>query len=54
MAEEIKIAIGSAVNLNEKMEIPMRGRDLVTGLPKEIIVTDEQIRKQLADRSTNC
>ncbi len=43
-AEEIKIEVGSAIPLKEKLKIPMRGRDLVTGLPKEIIVTDEQIR----------
>lgn len=46
-AEEIKIAVGSAIELNEKLEAPMRGRDLVTGLPKEIIVTDGQIREAL-------
>jgi rod shape-determining protein MreB len=43
-AEEIKIAIGSAVELPEPLEMPMRGRDLVTGLPKEVIVNDAQIR----------
>lgn len=43
-AEEIKIGIGSAMPLKEPMTTPMRGRDLVTGLPKEIIVNDEQIR----------
>jgi rod shape-determining protein MreB len=47
-AEEIKIGIGSAYAMKEKMEIPMRGRDLVSGLPKEIIVNDEQIRKAIA------
>lgn len=43
-AEEIKIAIGSAVELKENLTAPMRGRDLVSGLPKEIITNDEQIR----------
>ncbi|MCX6806616.1 MAG: rod shape-determining protein [Candidatus Berkelbacteria bacterium] len=43
-AEEIKIGIGSAVPQKESLVMPMRGRDLVTGLPKEIIVSDEQIR----------
>lgn len=43
-AEEIKIEIGSCLPLKEPMNMPMRGRDLVSGLPKEIIVTDEQIR----------
>lgn len=43
-AEELKIAIGSAIELEKKMSHPMRGRDLVSGLPKEIIVDDEVIR----------
>lgn len=46
-AEEIKIKIGSAYPLKEKLETPMRGRNLVTGLPKEIIVNDEQIREAI-------
>lgn len=44
-AEEIKIAIGSAWELSDPLEMPMRGRDLVTGLPKEVIVNDTQIRE---------
>ncbi len=47
VAEEIKIKIGSADVLDEPLETQMRGRDLVTGLPKEIIVNDEQIREAL-------
>jgi rod shape-determining protein MreB len=46
-AEAIKINIGTAVELKDKMEASMRGRDLVTGLPKEIIVNDSQIREAL-------
>lgn len=46
-AEEIKMKIGSAGELPEPLTCPMRGRDLVTGLPKEIIVNDEQIRAAL-------
>ena len=46
-AEEIKIKIGSAYELKEKLEAPMRGRNLVIGLPKEIIVNDEQIREAI-------
>lgn len=42
-AEDIKIAVGSAMPLKEKIEAPMRGRDLVSGLPKEIIISNEQI-----------
>lgn len=47
-AEDIKIAIGSAYELDDVLEAPMRGRDLITGLPKEIIVNDSQIRKSLS------
>jgi len=46
-AEDIKIAIGSAYELNETLEMPMRGRDLVTGLPKEVVVNDAQIREAI-------
>lgn len=47
-AEEIKIRIGSAIESNERMEYSMRGRDLLTGLPKEIMITDVQVREALA------
>jgi len=46
-AEEVKIGIGSAYPLKEKKEMPIRGRNLVTGLPEEIIVTDTDIRKAM-------
>ena len=48
VAEDIKIKIGSAAKIEEPMEMKMRGRDLVSGLPKEIIVNDEQIREAIA------
>lgn len=47
VAEKIKTRIGSAIELAEPLEMEMRGRDMVTGLPKEIIVTDAQIREAL-------
>lgn len=47
-AEDAKIAIGSAYPQKDKMQMPMRGRDLVTGLPKEVIINDEQIREALS------
>ena len=47
-AEDIKISIGSAYPLEETLTTHMRGRDLVSGLPKEIIVTDVEIRKTLS------
>lgn len=49
-AERIKIEVGSAFPQKDKIEKPMRGRDLVTGLPREIIINDEQVRRAI-DRS---
>jgi rod shape-determining protein MreB len=46
-AESIKIGLGSAFPLKEKRELPMRGRNLVTGLPEEISVSDEDIRRAM-------
>lgn len=46
-AEDAKIEIGSAYPLREKLEYPLRGRNLVTGLPEEIIVGDGEIRKAM-------
>ncbi|HDQ23005.1 MAG TPA: rod shape-determining protein [Candidatus Uhrbacteria bacterium] len=48
VAEDIKIKVGSAAQLKQQLEAQMRGRDLVTGLPREIIVNDEQIREALS------
>jgi rod shape-determining protein MreB len=47
-AEEIKIKIGSAYPTGKDRKVKMRGRDLVTGLPREIIVTEDQIRQALS------
>jgi rod shape-determining protein MreB len=47
-AEDIKIKIGSAYQMDKKLEAVMRGRDLVTGLPKAITVDSDQIRQALA------
>lgn len=47
-AEEVKIAIGSAYPLKEQLKFSIRGRDLVSGLPKEVIVNDEQIREAIS------
>lgn len=47
-AEEIKIAIGSAVEMAERMEYPMRGRDLVTGLPREVMINDAEVREAMS------
>lgn len=45
-AETVKITIGGVLE-GEPMEIIVRGRDLVTGLPREVIVTDADIREAL-------
>lgn len=47
MAEQIKITIGAAVPLKEKKEMPMRGRNLVTGLPEEVVVFNDDIQRAL-------
>lgn len=47
-AEEVKIAIGSAAPSKEPLHASLRGRDLVSGLPKEVVATDEQIRVALS------
>ena len=46
-AEEIKIKIGSAIPLDEPLEMKIRGRDLVSGLPREVIINDGQVRESL-------
>ncbi len=46
-AEEAKINIGSIYFQKEKMEMPIRGRNIVTGLPEEIMLSNEDVRKAL-------
>ena len=45
-AEGVKIAIGNVVE-GEPMEAEVRGRDIVTGLPRQVIVTDSDIREAI-------
>lgn len=47
-AENIKIKIGSASSLKTPMEMEVRGRDLINGLPKQIIINDSQIREAIS------
>lgn len=47
-AEEIKIAVGSAMPQVERLEVIIRGRDVATGLPRETTVKDNQVRIWLA------
>jgi rod shape-determining protein MreB len=51
-AEEIKIRIGSAFPLEEEMTMEIKGRDLVEGVPKTLLVSDEEIREALAETVT--
>ena len=46
-AEEVKIAVASILRTGSRLEALARGRDLVTGLPREIIVSDEDIRNAI-------
>src|SRR5512146_281565 len=47
-AEDVKIAIGAVMPLQEPLSRSVRGRDLATGLPREITLTDQHIREALA------
>ncbi len=46
-AEQVKIAVGSVVP-DEPLETTIRGRDLITGLPREVVITDSDIREAIA------
>lgn len=46
-AEEIKVNIGQAVPTKDQKEAPLRGRNLITGLPEQIIITSEDVRKAM-------
>lgn len=48
-AEEIKIEIGSAYPLPEEEDVEIRGRDLLTGLPKNVILSSEEIRNAIGE-----
>lgn len=47
-AESVKIAIGSVVEGGSHLEAVIRGRDLITGLPREIVITDSDIREAIS------
>ncbi|MDP2857108.1 MAG: rod shape-determining protein, partial [Bacillota bacterium] len=48
-SEDIKIQVGSAYALNDGETMDVKGRDLVTGLPKTITITAEEVRKALSE-----
>jgi rod shape-determining protein MreB len=49
MAEDVKIQIGSAYPMEKPMTMEVKGRDLVAGIPKTLVISDEEIREALAD-----
>ncbi len=48
-AEQVKVEMGSAFPLDEPLSMEIKGRDLVKGIPKTIIVSDSEIRDALAE-----
>ncbi|MCK9912381.1 rod shape-determining protein, partial [Microbacteriaceae bacterium K1510] len=48
-SEQLKMEIGSAMPLEQPVTMEIRGRDLVTGLPKTLSITSEEITEALAD-----
>lgn len=49
MAELIKLGIGSAYPLDEKKTMMIKGRDLITGIPKTLVIDDAEVREALAE-----
>lgn len=49
-AEDAKIALASIANSEGNKELVARGRDVVTGLPREVIITDEDVRDAIANQ----
>jgi len=48
-AEEVKIEIGSAYPMEKPMTMEVKGRDLVAGIPKTLVISDEEVREALAE-----
>ncbi len=48
-AEEVKIKIGSAYPLEKPITMEVKGRDLVAGIPKTLVINDEEVREALAE-----
>jgi rod shape-determining protein MreB len=48
-AEQVKIDIGSATPLERELEVVIKGRDLVTGLPRSSVITSEEVRTAIAE-----
>ncbi|MDR0466114.1 MAG: rod shape-determining protein [Deltaproteobacteria bacterium] len=52
-AEAIKIKIASAYPMDPEQQIEVKGRDLVTGIPQNIIITSEEVRKAISEQVDN-
>jgi rod shape-determining protein MreB len=48
-AEQCKIQIGSAFDLEQELEMTVKGRDLVTGLPRSATITSEEVRSAIQE-----
>ena len=51
-AEEIKLEIGSAFRIKDEVQAEVRGRDMLTGLPKTVIMSSEEVRHALEEPVT--
>ncbi|MBN1217733.1 MAG: rod shape-determining protein [Anaerolineae bacterium] len=51
-AEEIKIKIGSAIPMDEPMEMEVKGRDQVAGLPRNITITSDEVAEAMSEPLT--
>jgi rod shape-determining protein MreB len=52
-AEDVKLAVGSVMKPSAPLQTTIRGRDLVTGLPREIVVTDADVREAIGASVTS-
>ncbi|MGH9077346.1 MAG: rod shape-determining protein [Acidimicrobiales bacterium] len=50
-AEEIKVAIGTAWAVDDEIKAEVRGRDLMTGLPKTVILAPEEVREAIEEQT---
>ena len=48
-AEQIKMEIGSAYKLDAELTMNIKGRDMITGLPKTVEINDSQVREALRE-----
>ncbi len=48
-SEEVKLEIGSAYPLREEVQAEIRGRDMITGLPKTVVLSSEEVREALEE-----